>query len=733
MVTVVEGDLRLGFWRKPHVAMGALLVAGAGFGARLLRVGGRRVTPESMHRTSQLEKLGPAKPSNRLLDVHLKPLGRPRDRLRAATQLRRRLLHHRPDRHVRMGVLAVGEQFNEVLGITGEQSAELKTGHDQFFSFSHTDAWRYRILGQFRSRFTFGVSRSYAGGVDESREIQRTVVTWRIAIVLITLATFWPVLACSFGGWDDDLNVTGNPWMNPPSLTGIARYWRAPAADLYVPVTYTVWSAVAAIAPRDAEGRLSAWMFHAVNLIAHVAAVVCAFEILKACARAAKPRTAVAAAGIGTLLFALHPVQVETVAWVAGLKDVLAGALALAGIAVFVRPGSRSIGRSIAATVLFALALLAKPSAVVAPAIALLIDALIIKRPLRQSALTLLPSFALAIAGILLTSRAQPATWIAVPAGKRFLVAGDVITFYLWKLAWPLKLGVDYGRTPLVVLARSSTWFMGLAPAMLLVLAVWWWRRRGDGMPLAALAVFIVGVSPVLGLIPFDFQAYSTVADHYLYLAMLGLGLFALWLVERYPTRPTWAASSILLLTCAVLSFRQVWTWRDALSIAQQTTRVNPRSFSWHNRAAKSLLYEHGDAEGALVSARKAVEVNPSYGIGWQDLGLILATLNRPAEAADAYRHATQCEQQNVPAHIGLAVALADLGKSDDAIAEYRTALELDPRNLVAITNLAGVLANTGKLDEAIERYRSALAIDGGYVPARMGLARAIQQRANRR
>src|SRR5689334_11030521 len=106
------------------------------------------------------------------------------------------------------------------------------------------------------------------------RPMGRTVTAWRIVLVGATLLTLWPVLAGSFGGWDDDANVAANPLMNPPSWAGVMRYWRAEAADLYIPVTYTVWSFVAAVAPRDpSDGKLSAWAFHLVNLIAHVGAV----------------------------------------------------------------------------------------------------------------------------------------------------------------------------------------------------------------------------------------------------------------------------------------------------------------------------------------------------------------------------------------------------------------------------------------------------------------------------
>src|SRR5207248_6403289 len=108
---------------------------------------------------------------------------------------------------------------------------------------------------------------------------------------------------------------------------------------------------------------------------------------------------------------------------------------------------------------------------------------------------------------------------LALPLRSRLLVSSDALGFYLWKLAWPLHLGVDYGRTPAVALADPIVRLVWLIPAVLLATACWWWRRRRDAAPLASILLFIIGVGPVLGLVPFDFQVYSTVADHYVYLA----------------------------------------------------------------------------------------------------------------------------------------------------------------------------------------------------------------------
>jgi hypothetical protein len=300
--------------------------------------------------------------------------------------------------------------------------------------------------------------------------------------VLAVLGAYAPVVTHEFVNYDDDKHLTGNPRMNPPTLANAAKYWTdAPGFfGLYIPVTYTAWTFVAQLAYRPATASLNPHTFHIANLLLHVCNTVVVFLILRRLlsrsatwegeapaepgptgqsgSAGASPSRVVCpdiAAALGALLFALHPVQVEPVAWTSGFRDVFGGLLALLTILQYVRylqassPAARGRHYSFALFI-FVLALLAKPTAVVVPLMLAGLDALLFRRPARQLVRSLLPMLLLAIAAASLARFTQPSTLLTDPAPLHWrpIVAGDAIAFYLLKLLWPASLGVDYGRTP---------------------------------------------------------------------------------------------------------------------------------------------------------------------------------------------------------------------------------------------------------------------------------------------
>jgi hypothetical protein len=395
--------------------------------------------------------------------------------------------------------------------------------------------------------------------IDPSTPRQRL---YPIIVIVASLVVFGPLATADFTNWDERFNIWANPRLNPPTLENIAYYWRHSAFGLYIPLTYTVWGVLAHAAyldqPDQMGARLNPWLFHSANILIHVISALVAYAILHRLVRDRR------AACIGALLFALHPVQVEPVAWVAGTKDVLSGMLALiavwqyalyaqddplcaphaasecaGGASDLQRPRKMQIlsGRSTlcpatkarmwhfgVATGAFVLAMLAKPSVMLLPVIVFAIDLLLVRRPLKLILGMLWPWIVLSIGCAILTRINQPAIGVPpAPHWSRPLIALDSIAFYLYKLVWPMQLGIDYGRRPQVIIERGWVWFTWIVPTSLAI-AVWVKRRRYPEL-LAAMVIFVAGVAPVLGLITFLFQYYSTTADHYLYLSMLGVGL----------------------------------------------------------------------------------------------------------------------------------------------------------------------------------------------------------------
>jgi tetratricopeptide (TPR) repeat protein len=371
--------------------------------------------------------------------------------------------------------------------------------------------------------------------------------------------------------------------------------------------------------------------------------------------------------------------------------------------------------------------MLAKPNAVVVPALAWVLDVAFLSREPRAATRRVLPWLVLAIPCALWTRHFQPAGAVGqeVPIYLRPLVALDAVSFYLIKLVWPARLGVDYGRTPQWVIESGRVWFTWViaAPVIVCILAT---RKRAPEL-LAALAVFIVALTPVLGLVPFDFQAYSTVADHYLYLAMLGPALLFAVLAARRSVILN-CMLLFLIAACGVKAHIQTMHWRNTETVFTQALRVNPRSWAAHAQLA-SYYASLGDYPRALQQAQEAARINDRAFTAHNLVGSNLAKLGRRHEAIAAYRRALAIHPRDGLANVNLANLLADERQYEEAIRHYRIAMEVDPASAVPLANLASVLAEMGNLDEAIELYREALRRDPVSRDAQSGLARALAAR----
>jgi hypothetical protein len=496
-----------------------------------------------------------------------------------------------------------------------------------------------------------------------------------LVLVIATLVAHGRTLRNGFTGWDDPHTIVENPRLNLPTIGNTLHYWKSYAAGLFVPVTYTVWSALAGISRAVGGGAMVAWPFHAASLAAHGAASIFVFLILR---RLLDGRDVPAC--IGALLFAVHPLQVEAVAWASGLKDVLAAMFALAAIhqhvvAASTHERSRAITHDVLALACFLLAMLSKPSAATALPIAATIDLLPLRRPLRSVAMTLLPWMVVAAPLLIVARRAQETSGIPwLPVANRVLVAAHALMFYLYKLLVPLELGFDYGRSPDFIFASKEAYTAWILPVFIaLVIAV----SRSLWLAAAGL-VFVFGLSMNLGLAPFQFQFYSTVADHYVYLAMLGPALAVAWGVSRIQSRAAagviYVVAGAIVIAMVVLSFRQAGLWKDSITLFTHAALVNPDSAGAHNNLGRALAEQgklaeaqrefvitlqlapydasarrnlalialkYGDLDSAIANLGKSIELNERIGeqvpaSDYRELARLLLHRNRAAEAMNA-------------------------------------------------------------------------------------------------
>ncbi|MFN4243753.1 MAG: tetratricopeptide repeat protein [Tepidisphaerales bacterium] len=566
-----------------------------------------------------------------------------------------------------------------------------------------------------------------------------------VLLTVAVLLTHAPLLSPpgEFTPWDDLDTVAENPHVGvagrPATPGGLLALWAEPRGHLYIPVTYTAWWVVGAVADSPAA-------FKWASVLVHLAVCLLLLRVVHACTGS---RSAAFAAA---LLFSVHPLTVGTVAWVSGLKDLLAAGLGLAAVAVLVR--GRGEGRAaLGATALLALALLAKPSAVAAvPVAALWLLLGRYERPVAwlNAGPVLATWAAMALSVALYTRQVQPPQ--PTPTVSRVLVASDALAWYATKTVWPGPSSgeggpaVDHGRHPLFVAqpGRVTVWTHLLSGGLLAVSVggLLWRPSRPVALPLAS---GVLAVSPYSGLVGFDFQAYSTVAEHYAYPFLLGVavaaGSAAAMLTCRLPgTRLLLTpVAALLAVPLALNSHARYVHWRDGESLFRQTLLATPHSVAALNNLASLMLDRIETAPSGrpseLATARSLLEhldaerprlPGPLRAVLLLNQGRLAEAEGDAAEAARHYAAAVAEDDTFAEPYFRLGRLLARQGQGEPAERAYSRALELGhPR---AGANLAGVLLAAGRPAEAEAAARAELAIDPASVAAAGNLSAALLQ-----
>ncbi|MGO8670347.1 MAG: tetratricopeptide repeat protein [Capsulimonadaceae bacterium] len=419
-----------------------------------------------------------------------------------------------------------------------------------------------------------------------------------------------------------------------------------------------------------------------------------------------------------------------------------------------------------ASCLLYMLALLAKPTAVCLPLIAAALDIWAIRRPVRKVLLSLAPWIPVALVWIYVTAWARQldttvahtALWI------RPLVAGDAVAFYLYKIIVPFNMAVEYSRDPAFVMAHAWVYATFLIPIAIAVLL--WMARSAYPLLLAAYTIFLAALLPTLGLVPNHYQFYSTVADHYMYLAMLGPAIALSWLLadlswERKPGKIVAAAYALFLALCGARAAIHARDFRNDETLYLQTIATNPRSWVSHYNYGRYLA-DQGKYEGSITHLQAAVALKPDLADGYNNLGVTLSALGRNREALDQLQKAVELDPHNPSYRTSIAIVYDAMGRYSDAAANYTAALQtspnapdtefrlgtdlssigqladaethltrslaLAPGNAPAENNLATVLVREGKIDEAIPHWQKAIQLEPNYARAYYNYGSTLEQ-----
>ena len=594
-------------------------------------------------------------------------------------------------------------------------------------------------------------------------EIAHVTLIARAAVFVGCVLPFLQVLSHGFIAVDDQLHTYLNPFLNGRATGGMWTFWTSAYGGLYIPVTYTAWALIHALGRGGATWN--ALPFHCTNLILHALNGVLAFELLRyllssmpsSSARSCKTVSSdpgkdvriVIAAAMGALWFALHPLQVEPVAWVSGLKDVLSGTFSLLSLLLFLMsghdPANRLPLRFLGSLALMALAVLSKPSAVMLPLLGYVLS-LPIARPskrIRWMGRAGSAVLVVSVPALFVTTGAQPMPGgdFVVPLWARPLVALDALAFYLYKTIFPIGLTLSYGRTPRAALATHAwaywTWMLPAALAVALAL-VWWKNRRPFGwawVSLIGLLFFCLGLLPVLGLVPFGYQILSTVSDRYAYLSLLGPAMIVSFVVSRVtgPKRLMFVAGGVMLCIAGlgVMSYRQGTYWHDTLTLAERMLEVAPDNGMSQSTAGEAKMAA-GDLEGAAVHLERALQLCepsqvPDYSF---ELGLARHLQGRITEAAGLYRKAIALNPTAPGAQNNLGVILMMQGNPAPAASHFQAAIRFDPlRSAEPYFNLAKAVEQLpGQAEKARALFQQALQLQPGIAQQEHFLPRRLRQ-----
>jgi protein O-mannosyl-transferase len=603
------------------------------------------------------------------------------------------------------------------------------------------------------------------------------VVCWVLGAAV--LAAYWPALHCGFLNYDDPAYVTGNPriqsGVNWRSLawaftTGHAANWH--------PLTWISHMIDFQLYGLDPLGHhLTSVLFHAANSVL--------LFLLLAGMTGAPGRGAFVAA-----IFALHPLRVESVVWIAERKDVLSAFFALLTLWTWWKFQTSRLKLFYAlALIFFILGLMAKPMLVTLPFVFLLLDFWPLRRKFSWNWIAeIIPFMALAAADCVATCIVQDPSMANFPVGARWANAPVACVRYLARMVWPLNLSFFYAYR-----VWSPSQVAGAVLVLTLVSAAALWRLRRQPYLAVGWAWFLGMLAPTIGLVQVGSQS---MADRYTYLPGIGISIMAVWLIHEFaPLRAAQVAGALFISGCAVLTWRGAQLYQDSQTIWRATLRYDPTCLvaldnlsralidakQWneaaslsrealalrpsdaeaennlaliclqqgniddalkHCRAAIALRPRYADAYDTLARAclkrnqidqaidayHAALQIDPTLPEAWCNLGFALLQRHRAAEASEAYQKALDFDPNYALAHNDVGNIFLQQGRLDDALEHFRRATQIKPDFGEAHYNIAEILLKKGRLDEALAEYRKALACLPNLAPARDRIAEILRR-----
>ncbi len=578
-----------------------------------------------------------------------------------------------------------------------------------------------------------------------ARALPQRWVHWLIPLViaLLTFAAFLPALHNEFVNWDDDKNLLDNSRYRGLGWTQLRWMWTASHMGHWIPLTWMTFGLDYLLWGLNPIG------YHLTNLLLHAANAVVFYFVARRILSLARPgpvdrgqASLALPAAFAALLFALHPLRVESVAWATERRDVLSGLFYLLTLLAYLRAcerGERSRRWYWGSVGLFVCALLSKSIAVSLPVVLLILDVYPLRRlggargcwgeETRRVYIEKIPFVMLAAAASAMAFRAltvnnmQPLDQLSVLG--RLAVSAYGLSFYLWKMVVPVNLSPLY-MLPATLNPWGAPFILSYGMIVAITALALALRRRWPGL-LAVWLAYVLILLPVLGIFQ---NGPQVAADRYTYLAgrgwaiLAGAGLLSRWRATRFLIP---GSAVCVLLALGVLTWNQAQVWHDSEKLWTHALAIDPQS---HVAQANwgAALARQGKLAEAIVHYQQALRIEPDYADAHYSWGAALADQGRLAEAIERYRQALQIKPAYADAHYTWGNALAQQGKLAEAIEHYWQALQNEPDHADAHSNWGAALAQQGKLAEAIEHYQQALQNEPDHADAHSNWGAALAQ-----
>ena len=555
---------------------------------------------------------------------------------------------------------------------------------------------------------------------------------WLLAalLALVTIAVYWPATRCGFVNYDDQDYVTDNLHVQAGlNMEGVKwAFFNAVSANWH-PVTM-----LSHMLDCQLFG-LQPWGHHLTSVSLHVINTVLVFLLLRRMTGAIWRSLMVAA------VFGLHPLHVESVAWVAERKDVLSTLFWILTLWAYVKyvestqiRNSKSKVWYGAALAMFVFGLMSKAMLVTMPCVLLLLDYWPLKRFKSGRTWLLImekiPFFVLAAVASVVTFVVQQqggamTTIESIPLGAR--IGNVLISYccYLGKMIWPTNLAVLYphpGYWPQEQVLLAGVFLCGVSMLLFVM--------RGQYPFLLMGWLWFCGtLVPVIGLVQVGDQA---MADRYTYVPSLGLliltnwGVFELTRRWRYQAIALALAGSVVIALCIAVTRRQLEYWKDSEALFRHTLEVTENNYVAHDSLGMALV-KKGQTQEAISQLQEAIRLKPDYAKAYDNLGTTLGSKGQIDEAINQFQEAIRLKPDFASAHFNLGIVLFKKSQTDEAITQFREAIRLKPDDAYARNSLGAALGKKGQIDEAIGQLQEAIRLKPDYAEARQNLAYALE------